>query len=148
MRGKGCQSVMTTIPVIAPPNCKHSAPSRGPFVEDCGIFAPAPSWQSERTVSPTSTSVPMTAIRLTPSSRSLVEHACALAAAAGLLASGAFAGAASVQAQTPATLKVMDWNIHHGVDTGGVSNLDRVVTWIVNINADVVSLNEVEKLNG
>ena len=54
----------------------------------------------------------------------------------------------SIQAQTSATLKVMDWNIHHGVDTGGANNLDRVVTWIVNVNPHVVSLNEVEKQSG
>jgi endonuclease/exonuclease/phosphatase family metal-dependent hydrolase len=53
-----------------------------------------------------------------------------------------------VQAQAAATLKVMDWNIHHGVDTSNVNNLDRVATWIKNINAHVVSLNEVEKQNG
>jgi endonuclease/exonuclease/phosphatase family metal-dependent hydrolase len=42
----------------------------------------------------------------------------------------------------------MDWNIHHGVDTSNVSNLDRVATQIANINPHVVSLNEVERLNG
>jgi endonuclease/exonuclease/phosphatase family metal-dependent hydrolase len=57
-------------------------------------------------------------------------------------------GAGAVHAQSATTLKVMDWNIHHGVDTSNVNNLDRVVTWIANINADVVSLNEVEKQNG
>jgi endonuclease/exonuclease/phosphatase family metal-dependent hydrolase len=46
------------------------------------------------------------------------------------------------------TLKVMDWNIHHGVDTGGRNNLDRVASWIAKINPHVVSLNEVEKQNG
>jgi endonuclease/exonuclease/phosphatase family metal-dependent hydrolase len=42
----------------------------------------------------------------------------------------------------------MDWNIHHGVDTSNASNLTRVATWIANINPHVVSLNEVERLNG
>ncbi len=46
------------------------------------------------------------------------------------------------------TLKFMDWNIHHGLDTSNVSNLDRVATWIANIRPHVVSLNEVERLNG
>lgn len=46
------------------------------------------------------------------------------------------------------TLKVMDWNIHHGTDTSGRNNLDRVANWIAKINPHVVSLNEVEKLNG
>jgi endonuclease/exonuclease/phosphatase family metal-dependent hydrolase len=68
-------------------------------------------------------------------------------AATCLLLSAAFALAESVQAQAT-TLKVMDWNIHHGLDTGGTDNLERVVTWIANINPHVVSLNEVEKRNG
>jgi endonuclease/exonuclease/phosphatase family metal-dependent hydrolase len=46
------------------------------------------------------------------------------------------------------TLKVMDWNIHHGTDTGGSNNLDRVASWIAKINPHVVSLNEVELKNG
>ena len=45
------------------------------------------------------------------------------------------------------TLKVLDWNTHHGVGTDGVYNLQRFVTWIVRSGADVVSLNEVEKNN-
>ena len=61
--------------------------------------------------------------------------------------SGRVTGTA-VHAQALPTLKVMDWNIHHGLDTSNVNNLDRVVTWIVDIGADVVSLNEVEKRNG
>ena len=84
----------------------------------------------------------MTSLRLRPPSpRWLVAATC-------LLLSGAFIQSASVQAQTAATLKVMDWNIHHGVDTSGANNLDRVVTWIVNVNPHVVSLNEVENQNG
>jgi endonuclease/exonuclease/phosphatase family metal-dependent hydrolase len=90
----------------------------------------------------------MTDIRLTPSSRKLVERVCALVATTCLLLSGTFVRAVSVQAQNAATLKVMDWNIHHGVDTNGANNLERVVTWIVNVNPHVVSLNEVEKQNG
>jgi endonuclease/exonuclease/phosphatase family metal-dependent hydrolase len=90
----------------------------------------------------------MTAIGLTPPSRPIVRPLCALAAGTGLLLSGVFAAAPPLQAQTGTTLKVMDWNIHHGVDTSNVNNLDRVVTWIVNLNADVVSLNEVEKMSG
>lgn len=81
-------------------------------------------------------------------SRRRVAHVFALAAATCLLLSGAFVRTVSVQAQAAAALKVMDWNIHHGVDTSGASNLERVVTWIVNVNPHVVSLNEVEKQNG
>ncbi|MGE5815431.1 MAG: endonuclease/exonuclease/phosphatase family protein, partial [Acidobacteriota bacterium] len=39
-------------------------------------------------------------------------------------------------------------NIHHGTDTGGANNLDRVATWIAQVSAHIVSLNEVEKQNG
>jgi endonuclease/exonuclease/phosphatase family metal-dependent hydrolase len=46
------------------------------------------------------------------------------------------------------TLKVMDWNIHHGTDTSGNNNLDRVASWIAKINPHIVSLNEVELKNG
>ena len=46
------------------------------------------------------------------------------------------------------TLRVLDWNIHHGVGTDGVYNIDRIATWIARTGADVVSLNEVEKYTG
>jgi endonuclease/exonuclease/phosphatase family metal-dependent hydrolase len=49
---------------------------------------------------------------------------------------------------TGSTLRVMDWNIHHGVNTSGSKNLSQVATWIATVNANVVSLNEVERLNG
>lgn len=42
-------------------------------------------------------------------------------------------------------LRVMEWNIHHGVGTDGVYNLDRLATWMAKMNPDVVLLNEVEK---
>ena len=91
----------------------------------------------------------MTNIRLTPPLRRWVEHPCALVAVIGLLLSGgAVLRPVPAQAQTVATLEVMDWNIHHGLDTSGANNLERVVTWIVNVNPHVVSLNEVEKDNG
>ena len=43
------------------------------------------------------------------------------------------------------TLKVLDWNTHHGVGTDGAYDLQRFVTWIVRSGASVVSLNEVER---
>ena len=43
------------------------------------------------------------------------------------------------------TLKVLDWNTHHGEGTDGEYNLQRFVTWIARSGAHVVSLNEVEK---
>jgi endonuclease/exonuclease/phosphatase family metal-dependent hydrolase len=82
----------------------------------------------------------------TPPPGTFVRDISALVAATCLLLSGAFLRPVPVQAQT--ALKVMDWNIHHVLDTSGASNLDRVVTWIVSVNPQVVSLNEVEKENG
>lgn len=46
------------------------------------------------------------------------------------------------------TLKLLDWNIHHGVGTDGVYDIDRIATWIARTGANVVSLNEVEKYTG
>lgn len=69
-------------------------------------------------------------------------------AALGLALAGILAAASPAAAQSAVTLRVMDWNIHHGLDTSNVDNLSRVADWIVQANADVVSLNEVEKQNG
>ena len=55
--------------------------------------------------------------------------------------------APAAQAQTAQTLKVLDWNTHHGVGTDGVYDMQRFVTWIARSGAHVVSLNEVEKNN-
>jgi endonuclease/exonuclease/phosphatase family metal-dependent hydrolase len=49
---------------------------------------------------------------------------------------------------TGSILKVLDWNIHHGVGTDGVYNIDRIATWIAKTGANVVSLNEVERYTG
>jgi endonuclease/exonuclease/phosphatase family metal-dependent hydrolase len=46
------------------------------------------------------------------------------------------------------TLKVLHWNLHHGVGTDGKYDLDRIATWIAKINPDVISLNEVERYTG
>jgi endonuclease/exonuclease/phosphatase family metal-dependent hydrolase len=45
-------------------------------------------------------------------------------------------------------LKVMDWNIHHGIGTDGRYDINRIADWIVRTGANVVSLNEVEKYVG
>jgi endonuclease/exonuclease/phosphatase family metal-dependent hydrolase len=45
-------------------------------------------------------------------------------------------------------LKVLDWNIHHGVGTDGDYDLNRITDWIARTGANVVSLNEVEKYTG
>ena len=39
-----------------------------------------------------------------------------------------------------AQLKVLDWNIHHGVGTDGNYDIDRIADWIVKTGANVVSL--------
>ena len=46
---------------------------------------------------------------------------------------------------TPVRLRVLDWNVYHGMGTDGVYNLDRIATWIASANPDVVLLNEVER---
>jgi endonuclease/exonuclease/phosphatase family metal-dependent hydrolase len=44
------------------------------------------------------------------------------------------------------TLRILQWNIHHGgYGTDNVYDTNRVATWIVRMNPDVVMLNEVEK---
>jgi endonuclease/exonuclease/phosphatase family metal-dependent hydrolase len=40
---------------------------------------------------------------------------------------------------------VLDWNIHYGLGTDGRYGLDKYVDWIVRLNPDLISLNEVEK---
>jgi endonuclease/exonuclease/phosphatase family metal-dependent hydrolase len=67
-----------------------------------------------------------------------VARVAPLVLAAVLLPGGAFAQ----------TLKVLDWNTHHGVGTDGDYDLQRFVTWMVRSGAHVASLNEVEKNNG
>ncbi|MCU1385816.1 MAG: hypothetical protein JWL71_4513 [Acidobacteria bacterium] len=50
---------------------------------------------------------------------------------------------------TSTTLRVLHWNTHHGgVGTDGVWDPNRLVTWIVKFNPDVVSLNEMERFTG
>ena len=61
---------------------------------------------------------------------------------------GSAAPALSPAPATGSTLKVLDWNIHHGVGTDGVYNIDRIATAIARTGAHVVSLNEVERYTG
>ena len=42
-------------------------------------------------------------------------------------------------------LRVMEWNIRHGVGADGVYNIERQANWLANSNPDVIVLNEVEK---
>ena len=55
------------------------------------------------------------------------------------------APAPSSPSSTGVKLKVMEWNIHHGVGSDGAYNIDRLATWMARINPDVILLNEVEK---
>ena len=56
--------------------------------------------------------------------------------------------AAAPPSSTGSQLKVLDWNIHHGVGTDGDYDIDRIADWIAKTGANVVSLNEVEKYTG
>ena len=49
---------------------------------------------------------------------------------------------------TGVQLRVLQWNIHHGVGTDGKYDLDRLATWMAKMTPDVVMLNEVEKYTG
>ncbi len=42
-------------------------------------------------------------------------------------------------------LKVLQWNIHHGVGTDGAYNIDRLASWMARFRPDVISINEAEK---
>ncbi len=44
-----------------------------------------------------------------------------------------------------APLKVLQWNIHHGVGQDGVYNIDRLASWMARFNPDLISINEAEK---
>jgi endonuclease/exonuclease/phosphatase family metal-dependent hydrolase len=48
-----------------------------------------------------------------------------------------------------ATLRVLQWNTHHGgYGSDGKYDTNRLATWIVRMQPDVVMLNEIEKLTG
>jgi endonuclease/exonuclease/phosphatase family metal-dependent hydrolase len=50
---------------------------------------------------------------------------------------------------TSKTLRVLQWNTHHGgYGTDGRYDPNRLATWIVKMNPDVVLLNEIEKYTG
>jgi endonuclease/exonuclease/phosphatase family metal-dependent hydrolase len=46
---------------------------------------------------------------------------------------------------TTTALRLVHWNLHHGVGTDGKYDLDRIATWVARLKPDVVSFNEVEK---
>jgi endonuclease/exonuclease/phosphatase family metal-dependent hydrolase len=45
-------------------------------------------------------------------------------------------------------LRIVHWNLHHGVGTDGDYDIQRIATWIAKMKPDLVSLNEVEKYTG
>ncbi len=45
-------------------------------------------------------------------------------------------------------LRVLQWNLHHGVGTDGKYDINRIATWMAKMNPAVVTLNEVEKYTG
>jgi len=52
-------------------------------------------------------------------------------------------------ATTSSTLRVLQWNTHHGgYGTDGRYDTDRLATWVVRMKPDVVFLNEIEKYTG
>lgn len=42
-------------------------------------------------------------------------------------------------------LRVLQWNLHHGVGTDGKYDIDRIATWMATMTPDIIMLNEVEK---
>jgi len=57
-------------------------------------------------------------------------------------------GGGSPSPSSGSQLKVLDWNIHHGVGTDGNYNIGRIADVIAKSGAQVVSLNEVERFTG
>jgi endonuclease/exonuclease/phosphatase family metal-dependent hydrolase len=60
--------------------------------------------------------------------------------------------AAPVVVPPPSTgvvrIRVLQWNLHHGVGTDGRYDIDRIATWMASMTPDIVFLNEVEKYTG
>jgi endonuclease/exonuclease/phosphatase family metal-dependent hydrolase len=46
---------------------------------------------------------------------------------------------------TVTSLRVLHWNIHHGVGTDDKYDIDRLATWMAKFTPDIISMNEVEK---
>jgi endonuclease/exonuclease/phosphatase family metal-dependent hydrolase len=50
------------------------------------------------------------------------------------------------QPGNPVTLRVLQYNTHHGgYGSDGVYSMDRIADWMIKSNADLISLNEIEK---
>ena len=65
-----------------------------------------------------------------------------------VVGSGSSGTSSSSTTTTGVNLRVLQWNIHHGVGTDGRYDLDRLATWMAKMTPDVVMLNEVEKYTG
>ena len=48
----------------------------------------------------------------------------------------------------PVRIRVLQWNLHHGVGSDGRYDIDRIATWMASMTPDIVMLNEVEKYTG
>jgi endonuclease/exonuclease/phosphatase family metal-dependent hydrolase len=48
----------------------------------------------------------------------------------------------------PVRLRILQWNLHHGVGTDGRYDIDRIATAMAAMTPDIVMLNEVEKYTG
>ena len=49
---------------------------------------------------------------------------------------------------TPVRMRVLEWNVHHGVGSDGRYNLERIAEWMAKMQPDIIMLNEVEKYTG
>jgi endonuclease/exonuclease/phosphatase family metal-dependent hydrolase len=45
-------------------------------------------------------------------------------------------------------IRLLQWNLHHGVGTDGKYDIDRIATWMAKMTPDIIMLNEVEKYTG
>ena len=66
-------------------------------------------------------------------------------AAGWLLSLGLLGGCAATETQTPTTIRVMTYNIHHGEGLDGKVDLARIAEVIKRSRADIVALQEVDK---
>jgi endonuclease/exonuclease/phosphatase family metal-dependent hydrolase len=48
----------------------------------------------------------------------------------------------------PVRIRILQWNLHHGVGSDGIYNIDRIATAMAAMTPDIVMLNEVEKYTG
>lgn len=48
----------------------------------------------------------------------------------------------NAQAATPVPLRVLSWNIQFGQGTDGITNFDRIATWLARMNPDLIALCE------